>query len=218
LLLALLAASARTAAAQGRLVAAELNAAFDSTEQVVTVHIHYTLQPHGEGEVPLAVVRFGDAALENVRVNNLPTALTFDASGLRATATVAGPSGDTAVMDVAYDVRVSATEPSRIRIPVVAVLWPTEQAVAGAFVANVTLPAGTVAFDAFPSTLRRLHAADATANTYATELHVLPALITFSLAAHAPWPSAITGIELLVCAGLVLMGIIGWRRFRVEMR
>ena len=205
------------AAGQGRLVSAELAARLDAVEHVVTVHIRYKIQPHGKSEVPLAVVRFGEVALENVRANDVPITLVLDATGLRPTATVALPVQDTVSLNITYDVRIPEVEPRRIRIPIVAVLWPPQQAVAGAVVARVSLPSGTVPFDAFPSTLRRASDTES-ANTYTTELHVVPALITFSVASRAPWPSAITGIELMVCAGLVLVGIIGWRRFRVEMR
>jgi hypothetical protein len=211
--LAFLASTAGTAAAQGRLVAAELDAVLDSAGHVISVQLSYTLQPHGATEVVLAAVRFGEVTLADVHANGLPLTLTPDASGLRPTVRVPLPARDTVALDISYNVRNPGRDPGPVRIPILAVLWPPEQALAGVFVARVSLPAGSVAFDAFPSTLRRTHG-----DTYETELHVLPAMITFSAAARAPWPSVITGIELLVFVGLVLAGIVGWRRFRAEMR
>jgi hypothetical protein len=216
-LLALLAVSPGTAAAQGRLVSADLMAVVDTAEDVITVRVRYTLEPNGAGEVPLAVVRFGNVMLEDVTVAGRPLTLTPDASGLRPTSSVPLPRDDTTTLDITYNVRTGGAQFGRIHIPVLAVLWPPDRALAGVFVARVSLPAATAAFDAFPSTFRRARDADST-NTYTTELHVLPALITFTMAARAPLFGATTTVELLVCAGLVLVGFTGWRRFRSEQR
>jgi len=81
----------------------------------------------------------------------------------------------------------------------------------------VELPPGTVAFDAFPSLLEGA-GTGTNPNLFGAELHVLPAIVAFTAGERVPWIGVVRGAELAVLAGLLVASLVGWRRFRAEMR
>ncbi len=208
----------QSAAAQGRLQSAVMHVDSRAGPETI-VRIEAVLSPNGATVVPVAAVRFdGDSPLNPAfNIDGNPVA------GVPAAAARAGrPAWDVPIPEVlrsserirlVVDYRVVAGDmATRIRLPVVAVLWPPASAAAGTFRAEVRLPAGVTAFDAFPSTFR------ITGDTLITTLHVLPALVSFHMASARPWASAAIGVELGVLALLIVISWIGWRRFRAEMR
>ncbi len=220
-LLALLTVAPGTVAAQGRLLRAELTAELPDATAPAEVRIRYHVLPGGQKELPLAALRFGSSRIEGIAARWNDVLLEFsglDTTGSRIAGNVQLPETrtptDSVTIDVAYTVFASVNGHARVQLPVLAVLWPPAEARPGTFVARLTVPDGYTAYDALPSHLRT----DAT-GSYATELSVLPAVVSFSITrGTAPRFSLRTVLNGSVLLALAIFVVFAWRNFRAAAR
>lgn len=151
------------------------------------MRIRYDLRvPAGANDVPVAAVLFAGAAIEDASGDGVPLSLT---GARRSTGTMPVRRSDTArelSIQVAYRVRLASpvldegSSPQRIRVPVLAVLWPPMEATPGRFSAEIELPSGLNARPVFPAAAQAGSAGAARPGLYAT-LPVVPALVAFDV-------------------------------------
>jgi hypothetical protein len=94
-------------------------------------------------------------------------------------------------------------------------MWPPAAATPGTFRAELVLPTGVVAWNAFPATLQA--ARGATASSYTFALPVVPSMFAFNLRSGAAPPLTLAG----TLNGFVLLFIAAfcyliWRQFRAQ--
>ncbi len=213
------------AGAQGVLERADLRAYVLPDSGIVRVEIRYEARARGETSLPLAVLDFAGITVEMLEatVDGVATdvALTSSAGpGGRATSNVAiqpqSATDSSTDITLRYNVRLPAigAARSRVRIPVVAALWPPAEPRPGTVRTEVQLPVGFGVWNAFPASLR-----DAPSNpgtmVHSADLPVLPALVSFDVRrGSAPAIPFATVLDTLVLVFLGLFMMLGWRSFR----
>lgn len=198
-----------------------------TTRSAATVHIRYVV--HGSANaamVPLAAVLFAPSMLDGVEAiidgRASPVALTPGAG--HAAARVSGgvplPSGhgDTVAFELRYTVDLpgATAGEARVRLPVVAVLWPPAEALPGTFAIALDVPADTHIRGAFPSLMRET-TTTATSRSYGAGMQVVPSMIAFDIGTGDPPRITLEAmLDTGVLALLLLFAILGWRHLRAQ--
>ncbi|MCI0437310.1 MAG: hypothetical protein L0271_27290 [Gemmatimonadetes bacterium] len=218
-LASMLVAQPSLGAAQGQLVRGDLDVRLLEQGAPARVAIRYVLRTTGNDDaLPLAVIPFG-TVIQDVRatVDGLPIAVELDDGLRRRSGTIrlqGGRAAREATVELSYTVADAwRAGTSKVRVPVIAIGWPPIAALPDTFHGAVTLPAGHVVWDAFPSTLRSASNPEATAGF---DVQVVPAVVTFRAAAARPLLTFTGAIELTALALLFAFAVFGWRRFRAE--
>ena len=213
---------ASSAFAQNRLV--DARARIDATrDEVVRVEIDYRIEIDGtERAAPLEGLVFRPTSIEGARatVGGVVAPLVLGSAGARTTGTVELPSDRPGVhtLRVAYDVlgAWSGDDPRRLRVPLLALSWPSEEALPGVFEAEALLPEGWTAYESFPSGLTAAGAALGAAR-YTLELPAAPALLSMRASESSVRFGGFTGVlDGLVLLTLVVLAGVGWHHFRTD--
>lgn len=152
------------------------------------VRLRYRLRvPSGVALVPVAALRFHGFVIEDVVWNGAPVTLAGDRRLVAELPVSGGAAAGDVTVDASYRVRVVATgdAPSgtRVRVPVLAVLWPPAQATPGTFTAEVEASPGVTLRPVFPAGMR---AAGDVPGVFRVSLPVAPAMLAFDLPGDRP--------------------------------
>ena len=180
--------------------------------------------------VPLALLGFGEADVEDVVRDGAETIVLWPTSGSRRTATVRPPfdsEGGSLLMKFTYRVASAVEidgERARARVPLLtgppllagnsSVVAPEIVAAAGlgpaGFSAEVRVPEEWVVADGFPSGLR-----PSSAGVYEVELPTTPAMIGFRARTDGRWvPGVPLLIDTVTVALLLAFAAFGWRHLQ----
>lgn len=126
--------------------------------------------------------------------------------------------GDTATLELTYRVEPTeslAGEDGRIRLPVVQVAWPPEEARPGTFRARLELPQDAYVTETFPTVLGQAEATTEGVRRYELDLQVVPALVSVGLQEGEP-PVLTFGraVDVAVVGLLAVLGVWGFRALR----
>jgi len=170
-----------------------------------------------EAGIPLEGLAFRPAELKSVTAsvgNGDPTPVSLESSRIgRLSGAVPLPPGTTGRVEllIKYDVRsgVEGDDPYRIRIPVLAVAWPSAEALPGIFTAEALLANDLKVYETFPSGITRQGAAGPVGR-FVVDLPAIPALISMR-ATTGPVPLGglvriLDGLVLLALAATVWVG------------
>jgi hypothetical protein len=204
------------AVAQSHLL--EVRAVVAVGEGSARVEIDYSVVPDGTvAVVPLEGLAFRPTRVEDFRasVDGRPSSATLreDESG-RLTAALPLPerSAREVRIRVSYSVSgaTSGDDPVRIRVPILAVGWPSEEALPGTFEAEVSLSERLTVYESFPSGLRA-----AGPGLYRLQLPAAPALLSIraTLGEGAPLGGMVQVLDALVLLVLLVLAWAGWRHF-----
>lgn len=219
---ALAAAGPTVLAAQGNLVSARAHV--DLTGHgPPSLRIEYVVTWEGPPEdVPLEGLAFGGARASGVRAlaggRELDVSLRESRRG-RISGEVAPPldvePGRPFRFTLHY--RVEGAEEhdgsrTLIRLPVLAVAWPSEQALAETFTVDLVVADSLTVYESFPSGMRAIEGPPR-ARRYALDLPVVPALVSVRASSTAmPLATLPLALDALVLALLAGFGMLGWRR------
>jgi len=184
----------------------------------------------GDESVPLALLAFGDADVEDVVRDGSETIVLWPTSGSRRTATVRPPfDSDDGLLVMRFSYRVASAvevegDRARARVPLLtgppivagdasaadlAAIVAAGVGVAG-FSAEVRLPDGWVIADGFPSGLRRTES-----GVYTVALPAAPAMIGFRARTDGRWsPGVPFLIDVLTLVLLLGFAAFGWRHLQ----
>jgi hypothetical protein len=192
------------------------------------VALHYVVRPAGAHAVTVAALAFAPATFSDVEVivegRASPLALEpgagLGAHKLGGTVPLPAGAGDTIAFDIRYAVVLpaSAGRESRIRLPVVAVMWPPAEALPGTFAVTLDVRADAHIRGAFPSLLRET-ALTSAARSYGADMQVVPSMIAFDLGGGDPPRLTLEAmLDAGVIALLLLFAVLGWRHVRAQDR
>jgi hypothetical protein len=199
--------SSRAAPPGGQLVRAQLTADLTSAADIA-VQLQYTMRvDSGAERVPLALLRWRGVSVDELQasVQGEPVALQFTEQGRRTSGWIELPSRlqqRELHIELQYHVRSAAPGP-RVRIPVLAVLWPPADARPGVFTAEVRMRSERRAARAFPTSLRSVPAG----GPYHASLQVVPSIIAFSIGNQAELQRAPPSSEAVAQPGFVFWGL-----------
>jgi hypothetical protein len=205
------------AAQQGRLRAGYLEAAYAAG--LTQMRLRYEVEADaGARQVPVSLLDFSGAAVEAPRFRvsgaDVPVPLQAESHGRRiGNVPIDAATAGNVIIEIEYAVR--SLDSRRVRLPLVAVLWPPAQALPGVFTGELRLDGGLAAFNTFPATLREGNA-QAGARAYTLSMPVLPAVVSFHIAEAAP-AFTLAGIldAVVVLLTLAFCGLL-WRQFRAQ--
>lgn len=220
-------------AGQARMTGAALEAALERDPAQAEVRIRYRVRrDSASASLPVAALPVAGVQLVEVSssvsgAGRVPLLLGGGRKGGgRMEGAIALPAWTPAQSEIVIDIyyRVIAAGaaqalPRRVELPVLAVLWPPEQAVPGTFRGTVSVHPGLLVRDAFPSDLGRgAGVPDAGGGLrFGFDLPVTPALLAFTLTAGGDGPGLELLLDGLAVLAVAVFGVIGWRRFREEM-
>jgi len=210
--------------AQGRLISAE---AFSdlTVGDIPSVAIDYTIVPDERGgTVPVEGLAFGGARIMDVRAFALGRELDVSLSvvgGSRIVGEVAIPLNRVAGQPFSFQLvyRVEGAEErdgtlTLYRLPILAVAWPSEEALPETFTVVVEVSDTLTVYESFPSGLREVETAVG-APRYRLSLPVMPALVSLRTSRGPPPTGTLPRVlDLFVLVLLAGFGALGWRRLR----
>ena len=205
------------AARQGRLHAGEFHARYDRA--AAQIRLRYEVARDAADAVPLSLLAFRGSIVDSIRVRvdagaAQPLVLAAERGGrLRGSVPLGDPAPQRVTLEIEYAIR--STAGRRVTLPVVAVMWPPAQARPGLFTGEVLLAGQQEAYNAFPATLRA-RGVQGDARTYTFSLPVLPAVVSFDVAADAPALTFTRTLDLLVVLLTILFCAMLWRQFRAQ--
>jgi hypothetical protein len=190
--------------------------------------LRYVVRPAGSRAVPVTALAFAPATFVDlgVTIGGRALPLALDPGAGRSARKLAGdvPLSAGVADTVAFEIRYAIVLPepdereSRIRLPVVAVMWPPAEALPGTFAVTLDVPAGTHVRSAFPSLMRETTLTPHT-RSYGADMQVLPSMIAFDMGVGDPPRVTLEAmLDTGVIALLLLFAVLGWRHVRAQER
>lgn len=210
---ALLAAAPAAAPAQATVRSAHLTADVTPAGDAA-VSIAYVLTGVRElPEVEVALLGFDVATAETLRLPAGGTLALEPASGSRRTATLPLDGSDPARVELAYRVEAATRFDGgalRTRIPLATISLPSAADSGDVFHARLRVPEAWAVVEGFPTGLAR-----AEPGVYATDLRVVPSMVSFRARSDGAWrPGAKLLVDVVALVILLVTCVVGWRHLR----
>jgi hypothetical protein len=208
-----------TLAAQGHLVRSEFHAELAGSLPA-QVRLRYEIRPDSTAaSIPVSLLRFGGASIESLRArlagNEIPVQLREESPAILRGEVPLGTMARSEVT-LEFEYTVSVTEAGRVRLPLVAVLWPPEQARPSLFTGNVNVESRFEIYHAFPATLRSGEV-NGSIRRLVFAMPVLPAVIAFDRATDPPAVTLAGALDAaVVLLTLAFCGVL-WLQFRRQL-
>lgn len=204
-----------------RLLRGYVGASLRADTGAVLVDATFVVSPEGAAALPVAVVLFGPAMVADVRASadGRPLAVSLvRGEGPRLAGSIALPPdlrlADSLNIAVRYTVLRAAEADGRgrrVRIPVVAPLWPPVHPRPDTFVGEARLPADMAAYEMFPTPMKQI-ADSAGRRTYRVTLQVVPALLSFrTVPGERPLLTMPHVLDAVMLSAIGLFTLFGWR-------
>jgi hypothetical protein len=205
-----------TLAAQGHLVRGEFHAELAGSLPA-QVRLRYEVRPDtGAASIPVSLLRFGGSSVESLRARVMgieaPVLLREESPAILRGEVPLGTTAR-AELTLEFEYSVNVTESGRVRLPLVAVLWPPEQARPSLFTGDVNVESRFPIYNAFPASLRSGEV-NGSVRRLVFAMPVLPAVIAFDRATDPPAVTLAGALDAaVVLLTLAFCGVL-WLQFR----